>query len=229
MAIRAIIFGVAITAILMGVLVMTRLMVHEPDEKVFEITEISVASEPEPPTPEPEEVPPEDAPPPPPSVADLQITQDVARPAMMMSELKFDPSLSVETFFSDTPPSPIAVPKPAPKPKAVAPPAKPKSKASPKPRSTYSVGELDSAPRLLHAPSITYPSALTRRGVRSVRVTVEVEIDTSGRTRLVGKVNSPHRELIPQATRIANGSRFTVPTHKGKPVKVRMRWPITIK
>ncbi|MFK7911205.1 MAG: energy transducer TonB [Akkermansiaceae bacterium] len=233
MKLNSIILGIATTAVLLAVLVVTRMMVLTTTAKEFEIREIETVSLPEPPPPPAEEIPEEEVPPPPPpALADLRTTPDMTQPALPVATLKVDPTLAVDTFFSDQPPSPlptIAKPRPKPVAKVKAPkPIRPTVKRQPpKPKSQYALGELDRKPRLLRNPSVTFPRSI--RGASSGRVVVRVAILPSGRSQYVSTVSSTHAELIPLARRIANGSRFTPPTRQGKPVKAVMTWPITIK
>ncbi len=234
MKLKSIILGIATTAVLLAVLVATRMMVLTTTSKEFEIREIETVSLPEPPPPPAEEIPEEDVPPPPPppSLSDLRTTPDMSQPALPVSTHKVDPRLAVDTFFSDQPPSPLpTIVKPRPKtvvkpktPKPSRPTVKP---SPPKPKSQYSLGELDRKPRLLRNPSVTFPRSI--RGVSSGRVVVRVAILPSGRSQYVSTVSSTHPALIPLARKIANGSRFTPPTRQGRPVKAVMTWPITIK
>lgn len=233
MKLKSIILGIATTAVLLAVLVATRLMVLTTAEKEFEIREIDTVSLPEPPPPPAEEIPEEDVPPPPPPVlVDLRATPDVSQPALPVSTLKIDPRLAVDSFFSDQPPSPLStIAKPRPRP--VTKPSQPRSPrpavkaAPPKPKSQYSLGELDRKPRLIRNPSVSFPRSI--RNASSGRVVVRVAIQPSGRSRFLSVVSSTHPALIPLARKIANGSRFTPPTRQGRPVKAVMSWPITIK
>lgn len=233
MKLKSIILGIATTAVLLAVLVATRLMVLTTADKEFVIREVETAALPEPPPPPAEEIPEEDTPPPPPpALADLRTTPDVSQPALPVSSVKVDPTLAVDTFFSDQPPSPLpTVAKPRPRPTAK--PAAPKPKRPvvrrppPKPKSQYSLGELDRKPRLLRNPSVTFPRSI--RGASSGRVVVRVAILPSGRSQYLSTISSTHPALVPLGRKIANGSRFTPPTRQGRPVKAVMSWPITIK
>lgn len=233
MKLTSIFFGIAVTVILLAALVLTRMMVLVAPATEYEIREVETVTLPEPPPPPAEEVQPEDVPPPPPpALADLSTTPDVTQPAIPVSPLKIDPSLAVETFFTDQPPSPLPQPK-APRKvtenKGPVKPAgpRPRIKSTPKPKSQYSIGELDQKPRLLRNPSVSFPRSI--RNASSGRVVVRVAILPSGRSQFISVISSSHPDLIPAARRIANGSRFTAPTRQGKAVKAVMSWPITIK
>lgn len=236
MKLKSIVLGIATTAVLLAVLVATRMMVLTKDTPEFEIREVETAALPEPPPPPPEEVVEDDAPPPPPpALADLAPAMDVSRPALPAMTVKIDPTMPVDTFFTDQPPAPLPKPvvkRPAAKPKVSQPrvksPRRPRVRvAPPKPKSQYSIGELDRKPRLLRNPSVRFPSSI--RNADRGRVVVRVAILPSGRSRFLSVVSSTHPALIPAARRIAGGSRFTPPTRQGKPVKAVMTWPIIIK
>ena len=233
MTLKSIILGIAVTAVLLAVLVATRLMVLTPVDHEFEIREIETVSLPEPPTAPEEQLVPEDMPPPPPpALVDLRPALDMSQPALLVSNQRIDPRLSIDTFFTDQPPSPlpelveVARPKVA-KPAVESSQQAPVSLSLPKTKSEYSLGELDQQPRLLRNPSVVFPRSI--KDASSGRVVVRVAILATGRSEFISVVSSTHDELIPLAQRIASGSRFTPPTRQGKAVKAIMTWPITIK
>lgn len=232
MRLKSVILGIAITAVLLAVLVATRLMVLNVESAEVEIREVETVALPEPPPPPLEETPDEDLPPPPPALAKLAPTFDVSQPALPVAHVKIDPRMAVDTFFTDQPPSPLpVVARPlsrrvkAPRPKAKPRPAI--RRAPPEPKSQYSLGELDKKPRLIRNPSVSFPRGI--RNASSGRVVVRVVILPSGRSQFLSVMSSTHPALIPLARRIANGSRFTPPTRQGRPVKAVMTWPIIIK
>jgi len=156
----------------------------------------------------------------------------MSQPALLVSHQRIDPRLSIDTFFTDQPPSPlpelveVARPKVA-KPAVESSQQAPVSLSLPKTKSEYSLGELDQQPRLLRNPSVVFPRSI--KDASSGRVVVRVAILATGRSEFISVVSSTHDELIPLAQRIASGSRFTPPTRQGKAVKAIMTWPITIK
>lgn len=233
MSIKSIILGIAVTAVLLAVLVATRLMALTPVEHEFEIREVETVSLPEPPSPPAETLPAEKAPPPPPpALLDLRSTPDVSQAELPVSHLRVDPRIDIDTFFADQPPAPLPVmeePAPEQRPEvSIQSSPKPRMEAAPpKPKSEYSLGELDQQPRLLRNPSVVFPRSI--RDTDSGRVVVQVAILPSGSSQFISVVSSTHDELIPLARRIADGSRFTPPTRQGKAVKAIMTWPITIK
>ncbi len=233
MKLKSILLGIATTAVLLGVLVATRMMVLTQKAPEFEIREVESVALPEPPPLPPEDQPADEIPPPPPpALANLAVTPDVSQPALPVVAMQVDPRLVVDTFFADQPPAPLpTVARPQARPvtkPVVKQPARPRiTAAPPQPKSQYSLGELDQTPRLLRNPSVTFPRSI--RNASSGRVVVRVIIHPSGRSQFLSVVSSTHPELVPLAQRISNGSRFTPPTRQGKPVKAVMTWPITIK
>ncbi len=86
MTLKSIILGIAVTAVLLAVLVATRLMVLTPVDHEFEIREIETVSLPEPPSAPEEQLVPEDMPPPPPpALVDLRPALDMSQPALLVS------------------------------------------------------------------------------------------------------------------------------------------------
>ncbi len=242
MKLKSIILGVAITAVLLCVLVATRLMETTREIQEFEIREVETVTLPEPPVPESasESSEQDQLPTPPPALADLSPSVDVSLPSIPVPKWETPSHLTVDPFFSDTPPSPLPVAK-HPQPRVATrhrpsvkrpkhPHIKPKAPTKtpkPRPKSQYALSELDKKPRLLHNPSVTFPRSIktTNKG----RVVVKVAISPSGKSHFLSIVSSSHPALNPLARRIANGSRFTRPTRRGIPVKVVMTWPIVIK
>ncbi len=224
--------GIAMAAALLALLGLTRLLVVEAPDAEIEIREIEIAALPEPPPPPPDEPPP-DQPPPPPALAEVSDVPDPTRVPIPKVDVPLDLKTPVDTFYSDVVPAPLpqpvvrrTPPQPRPAPRATNPrPAPPPAPA----KSHYSIGELDSKPRLLRHGSAAFPSELARRGVTSGTVTFEVELSTSGGVSVRRVVSATHRELVSPATRIARSARFTAPTRRGQPVKAIMRWPITIR
>lgn len=231
MSLKSIFLGIAVTAVLLAVLVLTRLMVLVTPEAEYEIRAIETVTLAEPP-PVQEQIQEDGAPPPPPpALANLSTIPDLDVPAVPLATMVVDPRLAVDPFFTDQ--APAAMPsQPRPKVSKVGKPStptrtKPRVNSRPQQKSEYSLSELDQKPRLLRNPSVSFPRSI--KNAKSGRVTVRVAILPSGKTQFVAVVSSTHKQLIPAARRIANGSRFTPPTRQGKPVKVVMSWPITIK
>lgn len=223
--------GLVMAALLLALLGLTRLIMPKVPTTDLEIREIEIAALPEPPPPPPEDPPPEQ-PPPPPALANITEVPDPSRVAIPKVDVPLDLEMPVDTFFTDIEPAPLPQPvvsRVAPKPRPTAP--RP-SRPSPPPavtKSHYSIGELDSKPRLLRHGSAAFPSSLARRGVSQGTVNFEVELSTDGRVSVRRVVSSTHSELVSPARRIASSARFTAPTRNGQAVKAIMRWPITIR
>lgn len=227
--------GLAVAALLLALLGLTRLLVPEMDVPELEIREIDLSTVPEPPPPPPEEPPP-DAPPPPPSLTTVTDVPDPTRVPVPKADVPLDLSMPVDPFFTDVEPAPLpqpvvrkARPKPAPTPAKPSPRPRPKAPPAPVAKSHYNVRELDGKPRLIRAGSAAFPSSLARRGVNQGTVVFEVELSTSGSVRVRRTLSSTHSELVSAARRVASGSRFTAPTRNGQRVRAIMRWPITIR
>ncbi len=215
MKLKSIILGIAVTTVLLGVLVATRMMVLSTKVAEFEIREIETVSLPEPPPP-PEESMDEDVPPPPPpALADLAMTPDISQPALPVVKMQMTRHLAVDTFFTDQPPAPLpTVVRPKPRPVAkptVKTPVRPAIKlAPPKPKSQYSLSELDKKPRLLRNPSVTFPRSI--RSVTSGRVVVSrpcgllsCTMPARPLTRIRLKSLSEDRSLVASLSSIGSG------------------------
>ena len=239
MQLKSIILGIAATAILMGVLLLTRLMVLDTEITDIEFRELEVITIPEVLDAELEDVEVEDqVPPPPPQqfLPDLSVSHDVSQVALPSLDVAVNPRLSIESFSTDQAPAPLPVAvvkkpvktKPSKRPTAsVKKPAKVKISKPVIKKSVYSASELDSSLRHLRSPSVKFPRSI--KGASSGRVVVKISISSTGKTSLISVLSSSHPALVPIAKKIANGSRFTVPTYKGRPVKVIKSWPIVIK
>ena len=110
----------------------------------------------------------------------------------------------------------------------IAKPTTPKVQATPAVKTHYKQNELDGTPRLLRHGSATFPSSLSKEGIKSGTVTFEVELSTSGSVSIRRVISSTHAELIAPARKVAESARFTPPTKNGQAVKAIMNWPITI-
>ncbi len=219
---RSIIIGIVGSLAMLAVLGFSRLFNSELVEPELTLRELEFATLSPPPPPPIEEPPSELAPPPPPTLTQIIALPDPTRVAVPQAELPMDIEASVEEFYADLQPAPLPTP-PEPKP-PVRVPTGPLG-----PPSRIHVNQLDGMPRLLSHGNAVFPSSLARRGVRQGTVVLEVEIDTTGKVRVLSTVSSTHHELVPAARRVAEPGRFTPPTYKGRVVKAVMRWPITIK
>ncbi|MFD2255829.1 TonB family protein [Luteolibacter algae] len=235
---RAVITGIAASALLLAVLGFARLFTVTPDTPELLVREIETATVESPPPPPPMESPPPDAPPPPPALTQVSTLPDPSRVPIPQAQVPMDISAPVENFFTDLAPAPLPVaPAPAPV-RRVAAPSKPSPATRPAPprrtpappvaKSHYSTSELDGTPRLLRHGSASFPSSLSRKGVTRGTVVLEVELSTSGSVSIRRVVSSSYPELVSPARRVASGARFTPPKKNGQAVKAIMRWPIVI-
>ena len=95
----------------------------------------------------------------------------------------------------------------------------------------FEFDDLANPPSRINTPRYDYPRQLERRGIREIRVVVEILIDESGRARFqrILETSYAHASVDVVARSLANQVRFTVTEIEGRPVKVRARFPITLK
>ncbi|MGJ8677908.1 MAG: hypothetical protein ACSHX0_10355 [Akkermansiaceae bacterium] len=237
-----IIIGIGMVTALICVLVLTRVVVNSETVPELEIREVELDALPEPPPLDSSDLSDQEISEPAISkVTSLQpvasLSIDTSSITLPQASINSQPQLTISSFALDTAPAPLpAVSKPIAQgvTKSIEQSVKRNDVAKTqtiakktKIKSEYSEGELDARPRLLHSPSVTFPRSL--RSVESARAVVRVEILPSGKSKLIAVHSSTHPEIVPLARRIANGSRFTVPTYKGQAVKVVRDWPIVIK
>ncbi len=237
---KSIITGSLITVILVAVLAATRLMDSKTKAEeivLYELEEVFIEPEPEPPMEEVvEEELSEDLPQPPVPKLDLLQNVELDVVSLPLTTASFSPELAVDSFEIDRAPAYLPIP-PKPKPKYVPKPVlkpkytpkpkyvpkvktKPKYTPPPKPviKAYYSTGELDSAPRAIRQGSFTWP----RRAIgTSGTVKMVLEISTSGKVKVISVTSSTDPNLISSAKRVAIGSRYTSPIYRGKAVKAR--------
>jgi len=231
------IMGVLASAILMIVMVVTRLMVVTADADEFILEEIETVQMVPPPEPEmleenePEEVS-EVVPPP---AVDVSVVPTMEVPVIVASDAVVEPDVEFEMFAEDVEVAALPVVKKIvkverPTPKVTSRPSRPSSprqvaKPAP-PKSHYSVGELDGVPRNLRLGSFVWP-----RGVSSnvVRARVDVEIDERGRVHVLNVSSLSDARMRSVILRLVRGSRFSAPKKNGRAVKARYSWPLTLK
>ena len=226
MKFSGIIVGVVMACVLLAMMGLARLMVPDVKRTEYEVREMEISTLPEPPPPPPEE------PPPPPALTSVAEVPDPTRIAIPKAEVPLDLRTPVDSFFTDVEPAPLPQPvvrKAPPSPRPSKPRiSKPKAPPAPATKSHYSLGELDSKPRLIRFSKQPFPSSLARRGVRRGTVVFEVELSERGRVRVRRVISASHQELVTPARRIASSASYTAPTRNGQRVKAIMRWPITI-
>ena len=96
----------------------------------------------------------------------------------------------------------------------------------------FDFAELERPPNLInrHMLEPKFPPGLERRGVKEVKLTLEILIDQKGRARFqkILAASHSHRELDQEARRLGNLLRFTITEVDGQPVKVRAKFPFTL-
>jgi len=242
MRLQSIIFSVAIVAVLLCFIVVTRLLVRSEESKEMIVVEVpeEIALSPKAELPAAQS---DSAEPIPPAPSLSLRLSSVERPDIQMSLPEINSQSvtlpSVELFTPSIAPAELSA-----KVKstvAVQQPRKPavRTQGSLKPKSTtvskesgairaspLGFGDLDAKPRLLRKGRMTWPRSV--RSMDSGVVTLNVELDTKGRVKVIGVVSSPHSALSSAAKRFAAGCRYTVPKKDGVPVKARFPWPIKI-
>jgi len=232
---RSVILGTIVTILLISVIASTHVFEAVEEEETLLITDVDIVEiEPPPPPPELPEEEPEPTetatldPPPSAPLLDLPIDAPQADVPEVSTSLTSVPLTTPLTqFHTEVGVSKIPV-KPAPPKKVYKKPSSPstvkktyvKPTVKPKPKvvikSIYNTNELDRTPSLRKTGRFVWPSRA--RGT-SGTVKLKLEINTSGRTRVLGVVSSTDPQLTAAAKKVAAGCLFTVPTYQGKAVK----------
>jgi len=91
--------------------------------------------------------------------------------------------------------------------------------------------ELDQPPRMIHSGgfSFSFPGDLLRRGVDKGLVIVLIEIDTTGKARVISIESASHPQLIPIAKQLVAHALYSPLQVGGKTVTARGTWPVHIK
>ena len=96
----------------------------------------------------------------------------------------------------------------------------------------FDFAELERPPDLINGRMLKpeFPRELERRGVKEVKLTLEILIDQKGRARFQKILTSSHShpKLDQEARRLGNLLRFTITKVDGQPVKVRAKFPLTL-
>lgn len=198
-------FGIAafLTAGLLIFLVGMRL-IRESDAPLLELRDLNTTEPvalPAPPPP-PELTPP--PPPPPPDLPRLEIElNSVAPPLRATLERKVELRLD-RTEFTPQRQAPLA-------------------------KMVFSAADLDSKPRLLNRPPVTFPSAQRKAGVREAKVVLEILISSSGSVEVKRIIECPHEDFAEVAKSYATRARFTPPKKDGRNVQALFRWPLFLK
>lgn len=163
---------------------------------------IQPVSLPAPPPPPPETTPP--PPPPPPDLPRLQIELDSVAPAVKAS-LDRDLDLRLNrTEFAPQQEAPLA-------------------------QMLFASADLDSQPKLVNKPAVTFPASQKQAGVTQAKVVLEVQISSGGIVTVRRVLESPHDDFTAMARSFATRARFTPPKKDGRAVNALFRWPLILK
>lgn len=94
---------------------------------------------------------------------------------------------------------------------------------------TFSSVDLDTQPRLVNSPSVTYPASQRNAGVTQAKVVLEVLISSGGIVTVKRVLESPHDDFTQMARSFATRARFTPPKKDGRPVTALFKWPLILK
>ena len=92
----------------------------------------------------------------------------------------------------------------------------------------FDLNELDGFPTLLTMLRVKFPKSLSRKGVKTVLVKLDVVIDQQGKVSLVKIISNPHPELEGEIQKLVSNSKFTAPQKDGQPARARFVWPVEI-
>ena len=96
-------------------------------------------------------------------------------------------------------------------------------------RMTFTSNELDSSPRLVSRPRVSFPKAQRDKGVTEGRVTLEVLINSAGKVNVRRVLDSSHNDFTAMARTFASNSRFTPPRKNGRAVNALFKWPLILR
>lgn len=227
MNLRNLIFGIAITTVLMIALVATRLFKFDTEAETLKLEELQLVTLAPPPEPEMDEPEPEETPPPPPTPA-LQLTQNTIEMAELTLPVSMNPTppdMTVDLFTEDVAPPKIPIKAPSTpkktKPKVV-------KRTPPKITQQQSVGisDLDKKPTIVRKGKFRWPSS-AKSTVAQIKV--KVEINERGSLRLISILSMPDPSYESTIRQFVRTTRYTPPRHEGKPVKVQFILPATLR
>ncbi len=89
----------------------------------------------------------------------------------------------------------------------------------------FAMHELDRNPAIIKRGSLVYPSHLKRKGLEG-EVKLLVQINETGRVRVLETVSATHPDFVDASRKAAEGSVYEPPTRNGKPVKVEFYLPV---
>lgn len=93
----------------------------------------------------------------------------------------------------------------------------------------FSLDQLDALPVLQTPLNAVFPRSLSRQGIKTALVKLDILIDEQGRISLLNIVQNPYPELTPEIERIVRSSRFSMPTKGNAAVSARFIWPVEFK
>lgn len=174
---------------------------HSPELTLRTLSTINPVSLPAPPPPPAAETPP---PPPPPDLPRLEIQLDPVAPPVKASlvrdvELRLNPS-----DFAPVQDAPLA-------------------------QMVFSAADLDTMPKLVNRPSIVFPANLKAKGVKQVKVVLDVNLSPGGIVTVQRVLESPSDDFTAVARSYATKARFTPPKKDGRSVQASFRWPLILK
>ena len=226
MFIRAAISGVLVTILLVTVIAGARLIGVDESQELVVMNDVEVMDiTPPPPPPDLTEPEPEEPEPDPmqmpASAPSLDVPVDVPAfdmPTVAPSLNKMSLTTPMHSFHVDSGPAQLPVEKPVVRVKSSSKKTTKPKITSAKPKSVYSTGELDRLPRARRVGRLVWPRGVS---AKSATVRLLIEIDTSGKVRVVRVVSSTNASVNDAAKKVATGSLYTVPTYRGKAVKTQ--------
>lgn len=96
----------------------------------------------------------------------------------------------------------------------------------------FDFAELERPPNLINGHLIKYefPRELERRGIKEVKLTLEILIDQKGKAHFqkIRTASHSHAKVEQEVRRLIKLLRFTIPKVDGQPVKTRFKFPFTL-
>ena len=89
----------------------------------------------------------------------------------------------------------------------------------------FELHELDRNPNVLKRGTLHYPTRLKRQGLEG-EVKLLIQIDETGRVKVLEVVSSTHPDFIEPSKKAAEGSTYEPPQRNGEPVKVQFYLPV---
>ncbi len=89
----------------------------------------------------------------------------------------------------------------------------------------FAMHQLDRNPGVVKRGSLIYPAHLRRKGLEG-EVKLLVQINESGRVKVLETVSTTHPDFVEASRKAAEGSVYEAPTRNGKPVKVEFYLPV---